>query len=304
MKISPKDAQLAATPKGTEDLTGWVLEPKYDGWRMLVVVEQDGIRWFGRSAIEYSGRTPEIDKVLQLLPVGTVLDGELTHKDGWRHAQSEITGDEPPSGKLEFYVFDLLQVVHPATQEKVDVRQTCTLLERRDMLECLASSYNFGGQVKLATQTEYSQEAVKALVAQGWEGGVAKNPKSFYKGGKRTTWLKFKAEWTEDAVVYGGVGAKGELEGLIGSLKIGQYNEKGELVPLGNSWGKFTNEERVFLTQLWKCGELDKETMIVELTIQGFTNKGKFRAPVIQRIRKDKEPSECTYTDKSEIYAL
>jgi len=299
--ISPKDAQLAATPKGHEDLTGWILEPKYDGWRMFAVVEPEGVRWFGRSGMEYSGHTPKLDWVVVNLPAGTVLDGEMIHPEGWRKAQEILGSEDRESDILEYVVYDILHI----GGFPEDFRKN-PLYQRRAALESLFELHIPKDQqlVYLAPQSEYSDESVKALVKEGWEGGVVKNPHSPYKGGRRTSWLKFKAEWTEDAVVYGGVGAKGELEGQVGSLKIGQYNEDGELVPLGNSWGKFSREERLELTELWKAGELDKEEMVVELTIQGFTNKGKFRAPVIQRIRKDKLPSECLYTDKSEIYAL
>jgi ATP-dependent DNA ligase len=298
MQITEKTAMLAKAPTGRENLSGWLLEPKYDGWRGFAVIGENGsVRWFGRSGLEYSGHTPLIDEALQNLPPGTVLDGELIHPDGWRHAQEILGSEDRQSEILEYVIFDILWLGK-------DLRGY-SLIERRGCLENLTRvNVSLGGVVKLAPQSEYTEEAVKALVVEGWEGGVAKNPNSSYVGGRRSTWLKFKAEWTEDAVVYGGVAAKGELEGLVGSLKIGQYNEEGELVPLGNAWGKFTREERVEITKLWKSGYLDSKEMVVELTIQGFTNKGKFRAPVIQRIRKDKLPSECTYTDKSEIYTL
>jgi len=303
VQITEKTAQLAKQAKGTENLENWILEPKYDGWRMFAVVEPEGIKWFGRSGDEYSGHTPKLDWALVNLPAGTVLDGEMIHPEGWRKAQEILGSENRQSDILQYMIFDILQTGN-APHEPVDQRNE-PLLHRRTYLENLLHLYLPETEVVgVAPQEVYSEEAVKKLIQDGWEGGVAKDPDSRYHGGRRSTWVKFKAVWTEDAVVVGGIAAKGELEGQVGSLLIAQYNEEGELVPLGRSWGKFTREERLELTKLWKQGELDKKEMVVELTIQGFTNKGKFRAPVIQRIRKDKLPSECLYTDKSEIYAL
>src|SRR5690349_20821630 len=56
-----------------------VIEPKYDGWRMLAIIDADGepTLW-SRTAKAYTKQTPEpILEELRQFPPNTILDGEM-----------------------------------------------------------------------------------------------------------------------------------------------------------------------------------------------------------------------------------
>lgn len=284
----PKLAQLAKAPKPGKmpDVTGWVMEPKLDGWRILVSVESNGVRYFGRSGMEYSGHTPALDKELLQLPVGTVLDCEMIHPQGWRFVQTVLGSESKQSDELELVVFDVLQI------ELLDMRNQ-TLFARRKALKHLFGWADFQ-HVSLIEQSPYTPDAVEALIESGAEGAVVKDPQSLYVGGRRSSWLKLKVSASMDMVVMGGVEGKGEKTGRLAVLKCGQIRN-GELHWRATCWGKIDLELADELDRKWKSGEL--EGMVVEVSHLGVAHTGKFRAPIVERIRTDKLPEQCEWTE-------
>jgi ATP-dependent DNA ligase len=63
----------AAWPRGD----GWMLEPKWDGYRCVRRVLQDGVALWSRQGTPLAARVPTVASALAGLPVSTVLDGEL-----------------------------------------------------------------------------------------------------------------------------------------------------------------------------------------------------------------------------------
>jgi bifunctional non-homologous end joining protein LigD len=53
-----------------------VFDLKWDGVRALASVDGKRLRLWGREAVDYGGRYPELE-ILRQLPAGTMLDGEL-----------------------------------------------------------------------------------------------------------------------------------------------------------------------------------------------------------------------------------
>src|SRR4051794_40868770 len=56
---------------------GWVLEPKWDGYRCVARVSRDGVALWTRHGTPLAPRVPAVASALAGLPAGTVLDGEL-----------------------------------------------------------------------------------------------------------------------------------------------------------------------------------------------------------------------------------
>src|SRR5437868_772780 len=56
---------------------GWILEPKWDGIRVLAHITPQGLRLHTRHGRAHHKRFPAINAALADLPAGTVLDGEL-----------------------------------------------------------------------------------------------------------------------------------------------------------------------------------------------------------------------------------
>src|SRR5947209_19862974 len=72
----PPFAPMLAVPAPPFDAPDYVFEIKWDGVRALAAVEADGWRLWGRGLADYTARYPEL-AVLQRLPAGTLVDGEL-----------------------------------------------------------------------------------------------------------------------------------------------------------------------------------------------------------------------------------
>src|SRR5690242_15137254 len=79
-------APMLASTRPTQPLRGeWVLEPKFDGWRVVVGVE-DAVRVWTRNGHELTDRLPELAQLVDCCGgVRTVLDGELVARQGRAH---------------------------------------------------------------------------------------------------------------------------------------------------------------------------------------------------------------------------
>jgi len=74
---------MLATNRISRPLEGeWVLEPKFDGWRAIVAVDQD-VRVWTRTGHELTARLPELAPLVECCGgASVVLDGELVAGQG------------------------------------------------------------------------------------------------------------------------------------------------------------------------------------------------------------------------------
>jgi ATP-dependent DNA ligase len=131
---------------------GWVLEPKFDGWRAIVHLGDNGVVLYGgRNGNSYSGQVPYIEQALaDNLPPNTVLDGELIkRRDGaymsgrrsplWRKLKAiasedcVIVGWEPGkngrSGELGALIVELPSGVQTTVSGMTDKVRTDMLVD-------------------------------------------------------------------------------------------------------------------------------------------------------------------------------
>ena len=76
----PRLLPMLAVPAEPFDSPQYSFEVKWNGIRALAVTETTGWRLWGRQRTDYTVRYPELD-VLQHLPAGTLVDGELVALD-------------------------------------------------------------------------------------------------------------------------------------------------------------------------------------------------------------------------------
>jgi ATP-dependent DNA ligase len=281
-----------------ESIPGALAEIKLDGHRMVAFVNagnvpgDHGVRMYARSGVDKTGKLPAIERELyDLIPSGTVLDGEVVHLDDkggeWGKVQKVLGAGSRTSTTLTYVVFDVLQVMGE------DVRKY-TLASRRAMLEQM-----FGGEgvpedcphVKLVEQVPYTPEFVADLLARGFEGAIVKDPNGTYRSGARD-WTKIKATDTEDVVVIGTTAGKGKFEGQLGALRFGQYDADRKIVEIGQCSG-MTDAERVQFTG-WH-GEGKLVGTVIEVQHMGKMPTGGWRHPQFLRVRTDKRAEECVY---------
>jgi ATP-dependent DNA ligase len=173
----------------------WVLQSKWDGFRLLIDVGLGGeVRGWSRHGTDLTARLgPLLAPFAEVAP-GSTFDGELvvvTERDG-KPAQdfaavtrAVFTGQPAATDRLRFVAFDLLAV------EGQDVRPLAW--EERDTR--LRETLPVGDRIRLVASRPATLEVHEAIVALGFEGTVLKRLGSAYRPGRHRTWIKRKARF-------------------------------------------------------------------------------------------------------------
>jgi bifunctional non-homologous end joining protein LigD len=275
----------------TFDPTKYVLEPKYDGQRVLVYVAEDGVHVFSHTGTIHNGKLPKIEAEFARLPAGTWIDGEavaftidgdfVVHE--WGSVQKCLGASQPKAVTLEhtitFVAFDLI------SHAGIDAR-SLPFQKRRDLLEAIFAMREWE-RVILTPQTPPSDEALSQLLAQGFEGGVVKSLASPYlSGGRGGGQFKLKPQETDDFVVVGYKPGENGWKGLVGAIKFGGYRD-GKLVEVGRCSG-------MDMATRLRISKSPKEYLgrVVEVAHMGRMKDG-YRHPQWKRWRPDKDAKEC-----------
>ena len=214
---------------------GCVYEPKFDGYRALLFIDDGRCRIQSRRRQDITASFPEIATVAGQLPSGLVLDGELVVRVDDRLDFSELqmrlasaaeAGRRAHDRPANFMAFDLLCV------EDQDVRSS-PLQDRRAAIETVLA--DIGTVMRIAPQTSDRREAETWMAEYmagpaGFEGIVAKGAGQPYRPGKRD-WLKIRVQDTLELIV-------GAITGPLTApdrLVLGQYDVTGELVIIGGT---------------------------------------------------------------------
>lgn len=305
----PKLIQHGPTAKTVAEAVGKhpaILEPKYDGWRVVARVCEDGCRLYTRSGQDITNRWPALRDALSALPTGTILDGEavafVEAQDGsmqprWGVVQSILgSGDAKAalkSGALTYVAFDLL------SHGGIDAR-ALVLEQRRVLLEQLHSRGVLGACTILVPQFDPSEETHAALLDAGYEGSMVKWLDAPYRSGaEHKSWCKLKPQTTDEAIVVGfKPGTEGSsFDGLIGAIEFAQHDKtNGELTHRGRCSG-MDFEVRVWVTanQDALLGEVFEFAHHGVMPPSEKNPHGGYRHPQWKRWRKDKAPEEVSF---------
>ena len=213
---------LARLAEDLPEGSGWLYEPKWDGFRAIAEVGEAGVAIHSRNGHRLDAVFPDVAvAIAEAFPCGCVVDGELVsrlagggisfegllRRLGGRH-------DRPAT----LVPFDLLAL------DGTEVTHL-PLVERRRLLENSVSPHAL---VELTVQTDDLEEA-RAWLADsdlpGVEGVVAKRAGDPYRPGARR-WVKVKRRRTVDCVVGGFRG---------GRLLLGLYDGAGLLHHVGET---------------------------------------------------------------------
>lgn len=251
---------LAKLERGIPRGEGWRYEPKWDGFRALVVREDEDVRIWSRDGRPLERYFPELLPALgEAFPDGSAVDGEivLAGRDGLDFdalqqrlhpaaSRVKLLSERTPAS---FVAFDLLA----AGGE--DLRST-PLGERRARLVAIlgaeASDRLPVGRttVLLTPQTDDPGEAERwfeRLERIGLDGIVAKRTDLRYVPGERVM-VKVKHRRTAECVV-GGYRLARSGHG-VGSLLLGVYDDAGILHYVGHTSSFTAGERRELLERL------------------------------------------------------
>ena len=242
---------LAKLVDAIPEAPGLLFEPKWDGFRSIVFRGHDDLFIQSRDLKPLDRYFPDLhDALLERLPPGCVLDGEIV-----------IVTEQGLD-------FDALQLrLHPAASRVAKLAQACpssfvafdllaidgrSILalpqsERRVQLERLLT--NAVPPLYLTPMTRDRTTAVEWLQrfeGAGLDGVIAKPEDAAYQPGKRAM-FKIKHARTADCVVAGFRWHKNG-EGIVGSLLLGLFDDKGALHHVGVT-SSFTMAKRRALVE-------------------------------------------------------
>jgi bifunctional non-homologous end joining protein LigD len=316
----PVEPMMADSGDLPSDSERWGLELKWDGVRVIAYVSSDGVRASGRRTNDLAGRYPELSGLADLLPHhDVILDGEVVaFEDGrpsFERLQRRMHVQRPDQRLIRevpvrFVVFDLLFLDGHLLFD-------IPYADRRALLNDLDLAAS--GPVEVppylhAGDAEQVAELVEFTREQQLEGLIAKRLDSPYRPGRRVDfWRKVKNFLTREVVICGWKPGKGRREGGVGSLLLGEYDDKGLLVFIGHVGTGFTDRALDELYQLlWPLRrdtspfdeevprEFSRDAQWVEPQLVGDvayavqTKDGRLRFPSWRGLRDDKDPREVT----------
>ncbi|MBK9100927.1 MAG: ATP-dependent DNA ligase [Austwickia sp.] len=341
LPIAPMLAKAVTTIPAADSVPGGLAyEPKWDGFRAIVLRGGDDIELCSRGGKSLNRYFPEVIQALaRLLPPVCALDGEIVVRSGPPGAQRldwdalsqrihpadsrvQLLAQQTPA---EFIAFDLLAIGgEDLTGAPLQVR--------RQRLELALAHLRLENPVHVSALTQDAELAGQwfdRFEGAGLDGVIAKPWAGPYTPGKRTL-LKIKHRRTADAVVTGyRVHTSGQG---VGSLLLGVYADNGHLMNVGGI-AAFTQvrrreliEELAPLVVRDEAGQaLHAETdrsrfsankdvsyvplrpeRVVEVAFDQLEGYRFRHAVTFLRWRPDKDPTECRYDqiDRATAYDL
>ncbi|SER11662.1 ATP-dependent DNA ligase [Neolewinella agarilytica] len=308
---------------GTPD--EWQAEHKWDGIRGQLIVRDGELFVWSRGEELVTDKYPEYHPLAELLPDGTVIDGEILpyangHPLGFNVLQTRI-GRKKVNKKLlqeapiVLMAYDLLEV----GGEDIRARP---MSERRELLEELLETHDTQGIVLLSPIYEFSDW--KDLAAEREtarekhsEGIMLKRRNSEYKQGrKKGDWWKWKVDpLTIDAVLLYAQRGHGRRANLFTDFTFGVWDGD-TLVPFTKAYSGLTDKEFNRITAWVRKNTIDrfgpvrsvKPHHVFEIGFEGIRKSTRhksgvaLRFPRMLRWREDKPKEEAN--TKADLLAM
>ena len=300
------------------------VEDKFDGIRAQAHTQAGRVALYTRTLDEVTHRFPELVAPLAALATDAILDGEivparagailpfaeLQKRLGRKTIGAELLAAVP----VVFIVYDLL---YAGGRVLTDV----SLTERRRTLESFVPVAEEATvrltEAKLERQVAALDDEFAAARLRGNEGLMIKDPRSFYKPGKRgREWLKLKrALATLDVVVTAVEVGHGKRRNLLSdyTFAVRRAEEDPELLNVGKAYSGLTDAELAELTEWFRAHTLQEfahgrvrvvePRIILEVTFDRVQPSKRhksgyaLRFPRILRLRADKTVAEIDTLD-------
>ncbi|HEX4693354.1 ATP-dependent DNA ligase [Sphingomonas sp.] len=315
--IAPMEARLVSA---LPDEPGWQYEPKWDGFRAIVVRRDDELVLWSKSGKPLDRYFPELRTAfLGLGEKRFVLDGEIVVPVGSRLSFGALQARlHPAASRVErlshetpaqIVLFDLLH-------RSADAFGHRPLTDRRAELEAFHAR-NATAAIRLSPASADVVQARAWLAEAGGalDGVIAKPLDQSYRTGERAM-AKVKQRRTADCIV---AGFRETTDGTgVASLLLGLFNDHGEIDHVGFTSGMPAGERKRLLGRLrpvvgppgftgrapggpcrWNNGEEKpwfplRTELVVEVGYDQVTD-GRFRhGTTLVRWRPDKRPDQCT----------
>ena len=320
---------LATLVDDAFDDDDWLYEIKWDGYRSVLFFGGDGkksSRMVSRNQNDQTNEFPELHAITDGLNCRScIVDGEIVALDEEGRASFSLMQQRSGlslDGKrrspdqsvlIMYYAFDLLYL-DGYSLLNVDLE------ERKKLLAVVARPNQV---LKISDHFVGKGHALlDAARQQKLEGIIAKRRKSCYVQKRSSEWLKIKITQRQECVIGGYTDPRGSRE-HFGSLVLGLYDKKGNLVPVGQAGSGFTHASHA---EMWRklhkletkhnpfTGKVEsprkvhfvKPELVAEIKFTEWTHETdiggiKMRAPVYEALREDKNPRECVFEFKHPV---
>ncbi len=298
----------------------WSVEWSWDGIRSQLIIREGNLFLWSRNENLLTEKFPELRPLVELLPDGTVIDGELVpFKDGvplsfhllkTRIGRKNVTKKLLKEVPASILAYDLLEF------EGQDIRQL-SLKERRKMLSRLIKQSLAEPMLQYSDSIKWSSWSdLEVLRAQSRahhaKGFVIKGKESSYQSGeKQGGWWKWKVDpYTVDAVMIYAQKGQGERADFYSDCTFAVW--QGEtLVPFAKArWG-LTDKELHEVTQFVQKNTLEKfgpvrtvnPTLVFEIHFEGINLSPRHKSGVAVRFpkvhgwKRDKSAKEANTID-------
>ncbi|SDX47015.1 DNA ligase [Paenibacillus sp. CF384] len=299
MLFSALKPMIVSMGKEAFDNEGYIFEPKYDGWRLLIHKQGERIEAYTRYGTLVTVKFPELKEAAAAIKANSaILDCEGICMRGGR----PVFDDFAYRGRLSLSArIAQATLTHPATFVVFDLIYTDRahvhepLMQRKERLADVVSDS------QLLTKTMFVDGRGKALFAmtkeKNMEGIVAKRKDSSYQLNKTSPdWLKIKHFKSIDTVI---LGYRTDPFALVLGLHFRTLRNK----PVGTvEFGIKPEEKQAFLALAEQLHTLqDKQTQWIEprlccrIDYLERTDMHQLRTTIFRGFLPDKLPEDCVW---------
>ena len=310
-KLEPQLATLTAVPPTGP---GWLVDTKYDGYRIMARIAGRKVRLVTRGGHDWTARMPALATAIESLGIQSGwLDGEVVvMNDAGMPDFNALQNvfETTRSDAIEYFVFDAPFL------NGFDLRGV-PLWSRRAVLEAAFEGTD-NDRVHFSQDFDISPgQMLDAACKIGLEGVMAKRRDSAYVSGRTENWLKLKCALRQEFVIIGFTDRSG-TRSEVGGLLLG-YHEAGELRyagSVGTGWSAATGQD---LHRQLSAIEVDrpavdpatvkpgrwskraagserwvKPVLVAEVGYAEWTPDGHVRHPTFKGLRSDKPAGSIT----------
>ena len=233
--------QLATLVKIAPEGEDWLHEIKFDGYRIVSIVNNGRIHLLTRNGKDWTKKFPDITEALKALPIQQgILDGEVVvlRSNGtsdFQALQNVLKGEA--SDPLVYFVFDLPYC------EGYNLCRT-PLLQRKELLWELIKSMPEGTALHVRYSDHiqgHGKRVFEQACRRALEGIVSKYAMSPYRQARSKQWVKVKCHHRQEFII-GGYTIPSGSRTFFGALLLGYFDKRGHLQYAGRVGTGFTHQ--------------------------------------------------------------
>jgi len=251
-----------------EDPVGYCVSEKLDGYR--AILSENG--FMSRNNNLFNAPKEYIKDILDKLPKGIVLDGELYTKRGDFAGMGVVRKKVPIKSeweKITYMVFDLPLVQEPFYKRYEMMQKLLIDVPHVKLVEC-----------NIINSLEEFEKTHSELIKSGAEGSMLRNIHAYYKSSRTRDLLKVKDAFDDEVEVIDIENGEGKYRNVMGKLIVKWSKESGKNTNVQFDVGSgFSDEDRQNAKKLFKPGTL------ITIKYWEITPSGKPRFPIYERIR-------------------